>query len=150
MIDVALIVDGVVVQVWRDTNPVSLSVPENGELVGFPRGGPAGYPVCGMRWNGEVLSAPPPPPPQVPAKVHKYWLIKVLDALGYMDDVEDAIDAMAAAGNRAPRRDWQAATEIERANQLVNEFAAARGWSAEQVDAMFVQATAYQAASSAA
>lgn len=88
------------------------------------------------------------PPPAVPAKVHKYWLTKVLEGLGEMDAIEDAMDDMAAAGNRTPRRDWQNATEVERANQLVNEFATLRGYTAEQVDQMFIQAAAYQAAAS--
>lgn len=91
---------------------------------------------------------PPAASPAVPAKVHKYWLTKVLEGLGEMDAIEDAMDDMAAAGNRTPRRDWQNATEVERANQLVNEFAALRGYTAEQVDQMFIQAAAYQAAAS--
>lgn len=91
-------------------------------------------------------SLPTAPPPGVPTKVHKFWLIKVLEGLGEMDDIEDAMDAAWAAGNRSLKRDWLAATEIERANQLVNEFAAARGYTPEQVDGMFIQAAAYQAA----
>lgn len=108
-------------------------------------------PGAGIGWSlveGVLVPppSPPPSPPTVPAKVHKYWLIKVLEALGEMDDIEDAMDAAWAAGNRSLKRDWLAATEIERANQLVNEFAAARGFTTAQVDAMFIQAGAYQAA----
>lgn len=88
-------------------------------------------------------------PAPVPQKVHKYWLTKVLEAMGEMDDIEDALDALAASGNRGPRREWQNATEIERTNQLVNDFAASRGFSTAQVDQMFVQAAAYQAAATA-
>lgn len=107
---------------------------------------------AGIGWNladGVLVPPPPPPPPppSVPSKVHKYWLIKVLEALGEMDDIEDAMDAAWAAGNRSLKRDWLAATEIERSNQLVNEFAAARGFTAEQVDQMFIQAWTYQNAS---
>lgn len=90
----------------------------------------------------------PAPTITVPAKVHKFWLIKVLEGLGEMDDIEDAMDAAWAAGNRSLKREWLAATEIERANQLVNEFADSRGKTSEQVDQMFIQAAAYQAAAS--
>lgn len=93
----------------------------------------------------DVVHGPPP----VPAKVHKYWLTKVLEAMGEMDDIEDTLDAMALGGNRGPRREWLTATEVERTNQMVNEFAASRGYTPEQVDQMFIQAAAYQAASQA-
>lgn len=91
-----------------------------------------------------------PPPiigPEVPFKVHKFWLTKVLEALGEMDGIEDSLDDMALTGNRGPRRAWQSASEIERSNQLLNEIALLKGYTSEQVDQMFIQAAALQAAS---
>ncbi|BBF92351.1 DUF4376 domain-containing protein [Blastochloris tepida] len=51
--DTALVADGVVVQVWRDTPRASLDVA--GTLVEFA----AGQAVCGMLWDGTALSLPP-------------------------------------------------------------------------------------------
>lgn len=98
-------------------------------------------------WNVVYVSTPAP---TVPTKVHKFWLIRVLETLGEMDDIEDVMHAAWEAGNRSLKRSWDAATEIERANQLVNEFAELRGKTSQQVDAMFIQAAALQAANTTA
>lgn len=123
--------------------------PSNWVTVAPPEPGENETPVWEVPgvWRLVTNWTPPEPPPlPVPTKVHKYWLTKVLEAEGEMDGIEDDLDALAAAGNRAPRREWQSASEVERANQLLNEFATARGWPSERVDGWFVQAAAYQAA----
>lgn len=61
--DTALIVDGVVAQVWRDCDParaIATGAPEDGDLVEFD----PGTAVCGMSWDGEELTAPPITPPR--------------------------------------------------------------------------------------
>lgn len=55
--DTALIVDGIVAQVWRDCDQVraiQTGAPEGGELVEFA----AGLVVCGMLWDGDDLTSP--------------------------------------------------------------------------------------------
>ena len=90
---------------------------------------------------------PQEPAIKVPFKVHKYWLTKVLEAAGLMDDIEDGLDNLASQGIRSPRRDWITATEIQRDNILLNQFATNMSITQEQVDQMFIQAEAYQNAS---
>lgn len=89
---------------------------------------------------------PPAPVAVVPAKVHKLWLIRVLETLDLMDDVEAAMDAAWDAGDKSFKRYWLAASEIYRSDPMLGAFAADRDWSGEQLDAMFTQAAAYEAA----
>lgn len=91
-------------------------------------------------WNATFGSAP------VPVKVHKVWLIRVLETHGLMDDLEDDMDAAWAAGNKAIKRYWLAASDIYRNDPILVAFAADRQWPPEQLDAWFIQAAAYQAA----
>lgn len=91
-------------------------------------------------------SLPSAPPPGVPAKVHKVWLIRVLETLGLMDDLEDDMDAAGAAGNKAIKRYWLAASDIYRNDPILTAFAADRQWPPEQLDAWFIQAAGYEAA----
>jgi len=61
--DTALIVDGVVAQVWRDCIParaIETGAPVDGDLVEFA----PGLAVCGMAWDGEALTAPAVTPPR--------------------------------------------------------------------------------------
>lgn len=60
--DAALIVDGVIEQVWRDVK----GLPE-----GYTRLFPDGAAVCGMIWDGTSLSAPVIDPVPAPALTYK-------------------------------------------------------------------------------
>lgn len=105
-------------------------------------------------WNGIVWSlvpgwTPPAPTIEVPAKIHKLWAVMVLEAWGVMDDVEDALDAAWAAGNRSFKRFWSAVGEINRGDPILGAFAANFGWSSEQLDQIFIQGAAYEAAAGA-
>lgn len=103
-------------------------------------------------WNGIVWSLipgwtpPAPPPPPVPPQIHKVWAVMVLEAWGVVDDVEDALDAAWAAGNRSFKRFWSAVGEINRGDPILGAFAANFGWSSEQLDQIFIQGAAYEAA----
>ncbi len=59
--DTALIINGEVAQVWRNTSSDRIQLPEahQGELIEFG----AGSVVAGMVWDGVVLIPPPPPAP---------------------------------------------------------------------------------------
>lgn len=59
MTDTALIENGVVTQVWRETEAASLAETHpDWTLHEFP----ANSAVCGMLWDGVTLANPPPPP----------------------------------------------------------------------------------------
>lgn len=53
--DAALVIDGAVVQVWRDTQTADLPAPSVGALLQFP----PGEAVCGMTWDGISLGLKP-------------------------------------------------------------------------------------------
>lgn len=91
----------------------------------------------------------PAPTPPVPTRIHKVWATMVLEAWGAMDSVEDALDAAWAAGNRSFKRYWNAVGDINRGDPILGAFAATFGWSSEQLDQIFVQGAAYEAASQA-
>lgn len=56
-----------------------------------------------------------------------------LDAAGLLDDCE----AVVAAAPRAVQLSWEYAVTIERTNPFIDQFAAAIGKTAEEVDAIF-------------
>lgn len=138
---------GNIIDIWPEEDLINLGILP---IISRPPSPPDGYIVSASELilnDGTLVETHnyvPAPPPEVPTKVHKFWLIKALEAIGEMDDIEDAMDAAWAAGNRSIKREWLAATEIERANQLVNEFATARGLTSTQIDQIFIQAWAYQ------
>lgn len=78
MNDVALIIDGVVAQVWRETSREALPVPEAGALTEFTKG----LVVCGMLWDGEALSAPVIPEAPLPHEIPMHKARKALKQLG--------------------------------------------------------------------
>lgn len=96
-------------------------------------------------WSARQVQEPTPPP-TVPARVHKVWLIRVLETKGLMDDLEDDMDAAWAAGNKAIKRYWLAASDIYRNDPILTAFAADRQWPPEQLDAWFIQAAGFEAA----
>ena len=93
MTDTAVILDGVVVQVWRDTTPDDLPPPDAGELVAFDA--PL-YPICSQLWDGAALTDPPVAT-AIPAAVLSYQLRLYLESEGLTADAEAAIDGASAA-----------------------------------------------------
>lgn len=78
MTDTALIIEGVVAQVWRSTPMDELQAPEVGVLLQFG----AGQVVCGMLWDGEALSLPPVPEPPLPIEIPMHKARKALRIMG--------------------------------------------------------------------
>lgn len=78
MTDTALIIEGVVAQVWRSTPMDQLPEPDTGALIQFG----SGEVVCGMLWNGEVLGLPPIPEPALPLEIPMHKARKALRIMG--------------------------------------------------------------------
>ena len=85
--------------------------------------------------DGE-FSPPPEPPVPVPAAVSMRQARLALLAAGLLDQVETAM----AGASAADQIEWEYATEVRRDSPLVASMTAALGWTAGQVDDLFVAA----------
>lgn len=131
MRDVALVREGIVVQVWRDHEPRDIRNRGalSGDLVAFTQ-----TPVtCGQLWDGEKLVDPPPPPPKVPDRVEKVQLVRVLREAGQWDAVKAAL----AQADEATREDWDMAQVIRRADPLADFVATAAQLDDAALDELF-------------
>lgn len=101
--DTALIVEGVVAQVWRDCDIVLARVtgaPEGGDLVEFA----SGLVVCGMLWDGEELALPTVTPPR--RRIAKSVIQARLIEAGKMDAVFAALMSSPADFAKWFAPDW--------------------------------------------
>lgn len=87
MTDTALIIEGVVAQVWRAAPAADLPAPDNGQLVEFP----SGEAVCGLLWDGAALVEPAPTP--VRRLIPKSTVTARLRGIGKFTDAWNALRA---------------------------------------------------------
>lgn len=90
-------------------------------------------------WVGP-LPALPQPPLAVPASVTMRQARLALLGAGLLDDVEAAIAALPSPQKEAAKIEWEYSQEVQRHNGFVSALAPALGLTAEQTDALFVQA----------
>lgn len=104
-------------------------------IVSIDLSNPAGGPQTRAAAPGEVPAASAP---RVPGAVSKLWLKRVLRrvALG-AGSAKDALDAALATQPADIQEDFADATEIARAEPLIEALRAAWGWSPDQVDAVW-------------
>ena len=77
-----------------------------------------------------------------PMRVTARQACLALNAAGHMPAIESAIDALPANVRATARIEWERATHIERASQIVVMVASAIGLSESDVDALFEAAAA--------
>lgn len=101
---------------------------------------PAGVtPAEGWTWDGEGFAPPVPPEatlPAAPSRVTARQARLALHAAGLLGQVETAVTAIGGA----TQIEWEYATVIERASPLLAAISGGLGLTAEQVDALFIQA----------
>ena len=83
---------------------------------------------------------PIPPAPVVPSAVTMRQARLALLGAGLLDDVEAAISALPSPQKEAARIEWEYSQEVHRHNGFVSVLAPMLGMTAEQTDALFVQA----------
>jgi len=76
------------------------------------------------------------PAPTVPSEVSMRQARLALLGAGLLDQVDAAMSSMP----RAARIEWEFATTVQRRYGMVDQLAAAFGWTDEMVDALFIQA----------
>lgn len=101
---------------------------------------PAGNSRIGDLWDGNVFTPAPPPPTPVPAAVTMRQARLALLGVGLLDDIDAAINALPSPQKEAARIEWEYSQEVQRHNGFVSVLAPALGLTAEQTDALFVQA----------
>lgn len=85
---------------------------------------------------------PQPPPPEVPQSVSmRQCRIALLDA-GLLDAVQSSIATMPGTDGERARIDWEYAQEVRRDWSLIAYMAGDLGLTDEQVDALFMAASA--------
>ena len=85
--------------------------------------------------------APPPVPViEVPQFVTMRQARLALLGAGLLDDIEAAINALPSPQKEAARIEWEYSQEVQRHNGFVSVLAPMLGLTAEQTDALFVQA----------
>jgi hypothetical protein len=82
----------------------------------------------------------PPLPPRVPREIPNWRARAVLEIAGLLPAVEAVIAAMTGHESIVVRHAWQSAAPLARRGPTVAALAPALGLTAEQVDAMFIQA----------
>jgi hypothetical protein len=82
----------------------------------------------------------PPLPPRVPREIANWRARAVLELSGLLPAVEAAIAAMTGPESIVVRHAWQSAAPLARRGPTVAALAPALGLTAEQVDALFIQA----------
>ena len=94
----------------------------------------------GWLWDGETLTPPPQEPAPVPAAVTMRQARLALLGAGLLSSIDAAIDALPSPQKEAARIEWEYSQEVQRHNGFVSALAPALGLTAEQTDALFVQA----------
>ena len=86
--------------------------------------------------------APPVVPTVVPQAVTMRQARLALLGAGLLSSVDAAIDAMSEPTRSAARIEWEYSNELQRANPLVLALGPALNLTSEQIDAMFIAASA--------
>lgn len=84
---------------------------------------------------------PEPVPPYVPASVTMRQARLALLGVGLLDDVEAAIATLPSPQKEAAKIEWEYSQEVQRSNGFVSVLAPMLGMTAEQIDALFIQAS---------
>ena len=79
-------------------------------------------------------------PAAVPNEVSMWKAKSILEAQGFLPDIEKAINAMPGDDGIVARQKWAHATVVSRTDILVSSMQAAFGWSDAVIDGMFVAA----------
>ena len=129
-----IIENGVVVNTIIATLAEAQSTYPNATCIEATTGG------IGWLWDGEVFTPPPPPPPVVLSAITMRQARLALLGAGLLDDVDAAINALPSPQKEAARIEWEYSQEVQRHNGFVSVLAPMLGMTAEQTDALFVQA----------
>lgn len=95
----------------------------------------------GHTYSGGVF-APPAASASVPAAVTMRQARLALLGAGLLSSVDAAIDAMSEPTRSAARIEWEYSNELQRSNQLLIALGPALGLSPQQIDELFVVASA--------
>lgn len=79
-------------------------------------------------------------PVEVPTEVSMWKAKSIIDAQGYLTEVETLISQMTGADGVVAKHKWAYATVVSRNDGLVTSMQAAFGWSDAVVDGMFIAA----------
>ena len=88
--------------------------------------------------EGKVFVTTPKPAP-VPTEVSPKQIRLALNAAGLREMVEDAV----AAADQPTQDSWNWATCFLRTDPMLTSFCAAIGWTEEQIDQLFIDASKY-------
>ena len=94
----------------------------------------------GDLWDGTQYTTPPPPPAPVPAEITMRQARLALLGAGKLAAVDTAINAMDEPAKSAAKIEWEYSQEVQRHNGFVSVLAPMLGMTAEQTDALFVDA----------
>lgn len=93
----------------------------------------------GHTYDGSVFTAPAP---RVPAAVTMRQARLALLGANLLSSVDTAIDALPEPTKSAARIEWEYSNELQRGNALVAALTPALALTSEQVDALFIAASA--------
>ena len=118
----------------------TLSAPEDFESIGD---GPTRRAVIDWLAAGNTPEpADPAPPAPVPQSVTMRQARLALLGAGKLAAVESAIDALPEPQKTAARIEWEYSNELHRNRELVQALAPALGLTSEQLDTLFITASA--------
>lgn len=96
----------------------------------------------GLAWVVVPFAEAPPPQYPVPAAVTMRQARLALLGAGLLSSVDAAIDAMSEPTKSAARIEWEYSNELQRSNPLVLALGPALNLTSEQIDALFIAASA--------
>lgn len=99
----------------------------------------------GDGWVLTTTTPPEPPAPSVivPARISKLQAELYLYITGQLDAVEAKISEKLAAGDKGYDIYWRSSSHFERDHLALVALAYELGWTQEQVDTMFIEASQY-------
>lgn len=98
------------------------------------------FSVIGDATVGEWVE-PPPPPPIPPASVTMRQARLALLRAGLLSTVNAAVAAMPGPAGDEARIAWEFSSVVEREMPLVVSLTAGLGWTTDQLDALFIEAS---------
>ena len=96
----------------------------------------------GWLYDGQEFSLPPPPTPSVPTEVTMRQARLALLENGLLANVQPAINSLPEPDKTKAQIEWDYSNALQRSNPFVDVLGAALGLSSQDLDDLFIQASA--------
>ena len=96
----------------------------------------------GWLYDGINFTSPPPPTPSVPTEVTMRQARLALLENGLLANVQPAVNSLPEPDKTKAQIEWEYSNALQRSNPFVDVLGAALGLSSQDLDDLFIQASA--------